>query len=105
MARTFNSREIDRGYGKLERINRNDPDNGLNLRSGKEHFGWYLVDGERAFQASSKKGRRSVGKGRAHSLARYLRISMDDFAELCDCQLTGPEYHRRIVERFHQGTL
>ena len=42
MPRTFNGNEVDRGFDKLERLNQADPDNGLNLRSGKEHFGWYL---------------------------------------------------------------
>ena len=102
MARTFNSREVDRGYGKLERINRNDPNNGLNLRPGKEHWGWYLVDGERAFFASSKKATGTVGPGRAHRLAKYLLLSPDEFADLCDCRITGPQYHRLIVERLAQ---
>ena len=105
MARRFNSREVDRGFRKLERLNEADPNNGLNLRSGKEHFGWYLVDGERVFHVSSKKGPRTVGPGRAKVLAFYLRISMDEFAELCDCQITGPQYHSRIVEKLADGTL
>ena len=105
MARTFNSREVDRGFDKLERLNRNDPNNGLNLRSGKEHFGWYLVDGERVFRASRKKGPGSVGKGRASALADYLFLSLDEFADLCDCRMTGPAYHSRIVEKLADGTL
>ena len=105
MARRFNSREIDRGFRKLERLNEADPSNGLNLRSGKEHFGWYLVDGNRAFFASSKKGTGTVGPGRAHKLAKYLRITLDEFADLCDCRMTGPQYHQRIVEKLAAGTL
>ena len=105
MPRTFNGSDVDRGYGKLERINQADPNNGLSLRSGKEHFGWYLVDGKQVFYASSKKSPRSVGKGRARQLAKYLRLTLDEFGELCDCTLTGPAYHNRIVEQIANGIL
>lgn len=105
MPRTFNSSEVDQGFGKLESLNQADPDNGLNLRSGKEHFGWYLVNGKKVFPASSKKGPRSVGKGRARQLAKYLHLTPNEFGELCDCKLTGPEYHSRIVEKISRGTL
>ena len=96
-ARNFNSSEADRGFGKLQSLNQADPDNGLSLRSGKEHFGWYLVYG--------KKGPSSIGKGRARQLAQYLHLTIGEFGELCDCTLTGPEYHSRIVEKVSRGTL
>lgn len=103
--RSYNASEVDRGFGKLEDLYTHNPGNGLSLRPGKEHFGWYYVDGKRAFHVSSKKGPRSVGAGRARQLAKYLRLNNDDFADLCDCPLTGPEYHQRIVDRIARGTL
>ena len=105
MPRTFNSSEVDRGFGKLESPNQADPDNGLSLRSGKEHFGWYLVNGKKVFPASNKKNPTSVGKGRAHQLAKYLHLTMAEFGELCDCNLTAPKYHSCILEKTSRGTL
>ena len=103
--RSYNGNEVDRGFSKLEELYNRNPGNGLNLRSGKEKFGWYYVEGKRVFQVSSKKGPRSVGAGRAHQLAKYLRLNDNDFAALCDCPMTGPEYHSRIVDRIAKGTL
>ena len=103
--RTFNANEVLRGFAKLEAINAEDPQNGLNLRTGKEKYGWYYVNGERAFAVSKKMGRNTVGKGRLKALITYLRLSKADFAELCDCSLSGPVYHSRMVDRKANGTL
>ena len=103
MTRRYNAGEVEGGFRKLQSYYRQNPGNGLLLRSGKEHFGWYYVDGKAQFQVSSKKGPGTVGPGRAHKLAQYLRLDDTEFAELCDCPLTGPQYHSRVVARMELG--
>ena len=93
--------EIARGFRKLTLLNTNDPEQGLQLRDSPEHFGYYLVDGVRLFHVSSKARQRGgVGRGRLSVLRRYLGLTSDQFQDLCQCRMTGPQYHQMIRERY-----
>lgn len=107
MTRRFNSGEVEAGFGKLTRHHVQHPGDGLVLRDGKEHFGWYYVDGKKRFFMSSKMPPpgKTIGPGRLKSLVNYMRLTEAEFADLCDCALTGPQYHAIIAERIEQGLL
>ena len=107
MTRRFNSGEVETGFGKLTRHHIQHPGDGLVLRDGKEHFGWYYVDGKKRFQMSNKmppQGQ-TIGRGRLKSLMDYMRLTESEFANLCDCPLSGPQYHAMMVERVKNGLI
>lgn len=95
-----NGQEIDRGFGKLTSLNANDPEQGLALRESSEEFGWYMVDGIKQFPVSSKaRHSGGIGRGRLSALRRYLRLTNEQFKDLCQCPMTGPQYHQIIRGR------
>ena len=92
--------EVGRGFDKLIQLNQADPKQGLVIRQSSERFGWYLVDGVRQFHVSSKaRPSGPVGRGRLQVLRNYLRLSTAEFKNLCECPLTGPQYHQIIRDR------
>ena len=92
--------EVSSGFGKLVRLHTRDSEQGLELRGPPEYFGWYLVDGVRQFRVSSKARRSgAVGRGRLRALQRYLRLSPVEFQDLCQCRMTGPQYHQVVRDR------
>lgn len=101
-----NGSDVDRGFKKLESLNKNDPNQGLVLGKSSEKFGYYLVDGVRQFHVSSKARKSgSIGRGRRGVLYKYLKISRDQFKDLCECRMTGPEYHHLIRNKLESGEL
>ena len=89
--------EVDRGFNKLVRLNSNDPDQGLELREAPEEYGYYVVDGVRQFHVSSKARRSGdIGRGRLLQLRKYLKLNPNQFKDLCECRMTGPQYHQMI---------
>ena len=89
-----NASDIQRGFAKLKQLNRIDPAQGLRLRQSSEKFGYYLIDGVRHFEVSEKaRTSGSIGRGRLHELRKKLHLSLSDFRRLCDCTMSGPEYH------------
>ena len=98
--------DVDRGFKKLERLNSNDHNQGLILRKSSEKYGYYLVDGVRQFHVSSKARRSGgIGRGRLIVLWKYLKISQNQFKDLCECRMTGPEYHQLILNKLKSGEL
>ena len=94
MPRTYNISDVDRGLAKLERLNRRDPGQGLVISQDGEMWGYYWIDGKRQFHVSAKRPRQGdLGKGRAVSLRKQLKLSEQAFADLCDCPLSGENYH------------
>ena len=92
--------EVSRGFNKLRRLNRQDPKQGLVIRQSSEKYGYYLIDGVRRLMVSSKaRTSGSVGRGRLIALRKYLQLNLDEFKRLCDCPMSGPEYHALIRER------
>ncbi len=104
--RSYSVREVEQGIGKLTRLYRQDNSNGFDRRMNREKYGWYYVDGKRRFRISSKLPTRgSVGKGRLRALRNYLRLSREQFDDLCRCPLSGPQYHDIITAMLEGGEL
>ena len=92
--------EVERGFNKLRRLNRQDPEQGLVIRRSSEKYGYYLIDGVRRMKVSSKaRTSGAVGRGRLTALRRYLNLSLEEFKDLCECPMSGPDYHALITER------
>lgn len=92
--------DVAQGFDKLIQLNRNDPAQGLVLRQSSEKYGYYLVDSVRQFPVSSKaRHSGGVGPGRFHKLRKYLQLNAKEFQDLCQCRLTGPQYHQMIRDR------
>ncbi len=105
-SRSYSPREVERGIQKLTNLYSTDHQNGFARRTTKEKFGWYYVDSVREFRISSKlPAKGTVGKGRIKSLRDYLHLSADEFAALCDCPMSGPDYHAKIRQLKQQGSL
>lgn len=103
MAWMPNGAEVQRAFSKLERLNRQDPKQGLVIRSSSEKFGYYLVDGERVFKVSSKARRKGgIGDGRLISLLNYLKLGREEFKQLCECPMSGPDYHALIKDKIQK---
>lgn len=93
--------EVRRGFSKLIRLNRENPEQGLVLRDSSEKYGYYMVDCVRMFHVSSKaRYSGDVGRGRLIQLRKYLRLTSQQFQELCECRLSGPKYHQIIRDQF-----
>lgn len=100
MARTYNAGDVNRGLGKLEGVRKSDPAQGLQLSKTKEMWGYYWVNGKRQFHVSAKRhSSGDVAIGRASNIRKLLKLNGQEFADLCDCRLTGPQYHQLIIER------
>ena len=101
-----NGSDIDHGFSKMIRLNRNDPEQGLVLRQSAEEYGFYLVDGVRQFPVSSKaRHSGDIGRGRFLALRRYLKLDPREFKDLCECRVTGPQYHQMIRDRLGLPSL
>lgn len=101
-----NGPDVDRGFKKLEKLNKNDPKQGLKLGKSSEKYGFYFVDGVKQFYVSSKaRLSGDIGPGRLLQLRKYLKLTQDQFKDLCECRMTGPEYHQLIRNKLKSGEL
>lgn len=99
-----NGPEVQRAFSKLQQVNTQDLNQGLVIRSSSEKYGYYLIDGKRAFKVSSKaRWKGGVGKGRLSSLRAYLKLSQEEFKQLCECPMSGPDYHDLIKNRIQDN--
>ncbi len=99
-----NGPEVQRAFRKLEQINTQDSRQGLVIRSSSEKYGYYLIDGKRAFKVSSKARQRGgIGSGRLKSLLTYLKLNREEFKQLCECPMSGPDYHNLIKSRIQDS--
>ena len=100
-----NGQEVERGFNKLTNVS-DDPGQGLKLRKSSEKFGYYFVDGIRQFHASSKARQSGdVRAGRSLALRKQLGLTLEQFKELCMCQMTGPQFHELVRERIERKRL
>ena len=105
MAWMPSGQEVERGFDKLIRLNKSNPNQGLQLRQSSEKFGYYFVDGVRQFHVSSKARQSGgVGRGRLATLCRYLKLTPNQFKDLCECRMTGLQYHRMIRDKLGMGS-
>lgn len=45
-----------------------------------------------------------VLRGRLATLCRYLKLTPNQFKDLCECRMTGPQYHRMIRDKLGMGS-
>ena len=108
MARVASAHEIQTGFNKLKTLNRNNPQQGFKIKSDRssEKWGYYFVHGEPVFHLSEKaRGHGDVSGGRLKQLIEDSQVTARQFFDLCQCRLTGPQYHALIEEKHQQGML
>ena len=103
-----NGQEVTVAHNKIEA--RNDPQGKLQgfrvLSDSSEKYGFYYVDGSPAFWMALKaRPRGPIGKGRQRGIIKTLRVSPQEVQDLCQCRLTGPQYHALIVGIQQRGEL
>lgn len=64
----------------------------IQFRSGKEFNGWYILDGVKTCRITVPKGKKDLKPGTYRSMAKQLKLSIDEFDLLLDCPLKKSEY-------------
>lgn len=102
----YSVREVTAGIRKLTNLHTHDNSNGFDRREGKEKWGWYYVDGKEAFYISSKlPPSGDVPRGRIDAMRKQMHLNREQFAKLCQCSLSGPNYHNMIVAMAEAGEI
>lgn len=102
----YSAREVERGIRKLTSLYVQSGTNGFDRRPDKERWGWYYVDGKEAFDISAKiHSSGDVGRGRIRSMRKQMRLDRDQFAQLCQCSLSGSDYHKIILGLVEAGVI
>ena len=72
---------------------------GLEFRSGKEFNAWYRLENKKVARITVPKGKKSVPKGTYKSMAKQLKLQVQQFDELLECPLTHEDF-KRIIEDY-----
>lgn len=80
---------------------------GIAFRSGKEPFGYYILDGKKQLKVSTSNvhGSKELGPGKAKRLANQLKASSTEFGELYKCPMKGSDYEAKIRMLIKEGVL
>ena len=102
-----NGQEVTAGFNKIEAKNEDGKLQGFQrISHSSEKYGFYYIDGHIAFHLSSKaRSHGPIGWGRLKDLLNNLHITRNQFQELCQCRMTGSEYHSLMVDKQQQGLL
>lgn len=65
---------------------------GIKFKATKETNGWFEFDGKRIHRISVPKGRKTLPKSTYASIARQLKIGVEQFDGLLDCPLQLENY-------------
>ena len=104
MSWTPDGSEIKQGLDKLTRFRSVNPDQGLNLRGGPEFYGHYYIDGKKTFHISAKAHpNRSISRYRRDTIAESMGISIEQLRELCQCRISGPNFHVIAIQNREAG--
>lgn len=68
----------------------------INFRDGKEYNGWFEYSGRKICRITIPKGRKFLPKGTYSSMARQLKLTVNQFDELLDCPLTFDRYAKIV---------
>lgn len=67
--------------------------------SGKEYNGWFIKEQKKICRITVPKGRKSIGKGLYHSMARQLNLTNSEFDDLLECPLKRAGYEEILKKR------
>jgi hypothetical protein len=70
---------------------------GIEFRDGKELNGWYESGGRRIARITVPKGRKPLPPKTYATMARQLKLQIDQFDALLSCELTSADYARLIA--------
>lgn len=64
----------------------------------KEHNGWFRLDGKKITRITVPKGRKFIPPKTYKSMAKQLKLEVDQFDELLECSLKIEGY-RKIISK------
>lgn len=65
---------------------------------GPHYNGWYSLNGKKAARITISKGKKFIPKGTYSSMAKQLKLSVDQFDDLLECPLTKKKYDTIMEE-------
>ena len=72
---------------------------GLEVRSTKHRYGWFIVDGKKILRVHYSHGKGDVSGKVGDKIRNQLRLSQDDFVKLLSCPLTLQQYIAILREK------
>jgi predicted RNA binding protein YcfA (HicA-like mRNA interferase family) len=67
-------------------------------KKGPHYNGWYSLNGKKAARITVSKGKKFIPKGTYSSMARQLKLSVNQFDALLECPLTKERYDTILKE-------
>lgn len=70
----------------------------IDFRTGKEFNGWYYLDEKKIARITVPKGRKFIPSKTYKSMAKQLKLNVNQFDELLECTLMRDEYEEILEE-------
>ncbi len=70
----------------------------IEFRNAKEFNGWYLLDNVKTARITVPKGRKFVPQKTYKSMAKQLKLNVDQFDDLLECPLDHDGY-KKILQK------
>lgn len=71
---------------------------GLEFRSGKEFNAWYRFENKKVARITVPKGRKFLPRGTYKSMAKQLKLQVQQFDNLLECPLNQEDYKNIIKD-------
>ena len=72
---------------------------GIGFRAGKEFNGWFFLNQRKVARITIPKGRKPIPRKTYSSMARQLKLSVEEFDDLLECPLNGQGYGEVVAGR------
>jgi hypothetical protein len=70
----------------------------IEFRKGKEFNGWYKLNKKKIARITISKGRKPIPSKTYQTMAKQLKLTIEQFDNLLKCPLTGVKYKKLITE-------
>jgi len=71
----------------------------IEFRDSKEFNGWFWLDDKKVTRITVPKGRKFIPPKTYGSMARQLRLTVNEFDDLLDCPLNKANYENLLIDR------
>ncbi len=73
----------------------------VEFRSGKEYNGWVTYENKKVSRITVSKGKKFIPPKTYKSMAKQLKLSVDEFDRFLDCSLTYREYKALLAKQIN----